>query len=456
MDTINYFIAPGDLSQQSDGDSYGPVGTTQFQVTSVFNGGTNPVAYAVCTGVVFIVDQSDNADRINLFLKPNLVQFGAPIKYFIYRGLLKGDFLDAGNSYNGIRPPASDDSMFIQNLRKGQNTSQALNLYSDLTDDYFIDDLFFSDQYQFAPVNQGDSIGRYDSLLAYGFEIMLNETFFAPTLGTARLDENIIDVSGEDDIEVAKLEILNYIDPAAYYGLFTQSAYSVGTNIQSPTSHSTDDIYSFISKFNTKNAVYFDIRDQNNWPIDWFEDSPQTIKLTTDGTPAFSSAEIPYRESNQFPIGILRNGFSNAQSTSEGQNYFQLNLSLSTQIDPETPLLTLLTGYWLKFAAQLEENMIFSVCNDNSGWTDDKKFTIYGIEDSGNTSPIASYIRLEYGSYNDISALNNQVPADDDDDNSDNADNSGDGNDEDSTDFYINGLFPFQTEGIPDYQTPLT
>ena len=446
MNTINYFVAETDLPEQDSSKSYGPMGSSQYRVTSVFNGDNDIMAYAVTNGVVFIVDQDDNSDRVNLILAPDGVSFGAPVKYFVYRGLKKSDFLDENNSYQGIRPTDSDDSDFIKNLRKGQNGEVVLELYDDLTDDYFIDNLFESDDYQFGIVKQGDSIGRFDSQDDYGFEIMLDEAFSTPTLGIVRLPVNIIEVT-EGDEEISRLEMLYYIDPAAYYGLFSHNASSVGTNnSSSPKSRSKDGVYEFIKQFYTKNAVYIDIRDRYENPIDWFEEAPQTIKITTDGTPAITSSDVPYRGDDQFPVKILISTFSNSQTNDIGQEYYNLNLSLPIT-NNDTPLLTLYIGYWSKFASEIIEDMYFSTCSiDNPDWSDDKGFAIFSAEDNGVSVPIATYIKIELGEYINIDFINNQIPNSDDDD-----DDSGT---ESDPDFNIQGLFPFHIDGIPEYQAP--
>jgi len=440
MDSINYFVAETDLPQQDSDNSYGPMGTSQYRVTSLFNGDTDIMTYAATSGKIFIVDQLNSSERVNVILLPDNLIFGASVKYFIYRGILKSDFLDSGNSYIGIKPPESTDSNFINNLRKGQNPDLALDLYNDLSDDYFIDDLFLSDQYQFGLVTQGDSIGRFDSQSSYGFEILLNETFFFPTLGVARLDVNVVDISDSDDVEAAKLQILNYIDPAAYYGLYSHSAFSIGTNNTStPLSVNKQLVYTFISRFYTKNVIYIDIRNEYEQPIDWYDDSPQNIKLTTDATSAAASAAISYRGPDLFPIKILLDGCSNSKSNDIGQGYFTLTLSLPTSDNP-TALLTLNAGYWLKFVTSLQEDMYFSICTSTNDWSDDKTFTIFSATDANEEVPVASFLKLELGNYYNMDAIDNQIP--------------NDNVDETDTNFYVTGLFPFHTEGLPEYKNP--
>ncbi|MDR1345906.1 MAG: hypothetical protein LBK03_04300 [Bacteroidales bacterium] len=413
MDTINFFVRETDLPLQDNSQSYGVINSLEYRVTSLFSGGNNPMAYAVTDGEIFIIQQANNPNRVNLFLKPTFLPMGLlSIKYFIYRGLLKADFLNANNSYNGIKLPASDDSYFIKQLRKAKNGKIALNLYPSLSDNDFIDDLFKDTTNQFALVKQGDSIGRFDSQLNYGFEIMLDENLFNPTLATARKLTNTIIVSSQiAEKETSRREILNYIDPAAFYGLFIHNNFSVETNNNAtPKFVKKDEIYNkLVAKFATKNTVYIDIRDVYDNPIDWFVDSPQTIKITMDDSSALDSIETIYRDIDEYPIKTLTTGFSSSKTNKYEQKYFTLKISLST-LNNSSPLLTLQSGYWERFASDTEDNMVFSICTDNNGWTDDKEFTIFCINDASIEVPVATYLRLILSEYSDLVTIQNQIP----------------------------------------------
>jgi hypothetical protein len=413
MDTFNFFAKETDLPIQSSTKAYGSISSSEYRATSLFSGGNNPMAYAVTDGQIFIVQQANNPGRVNLFLKPIFLPVGMPpVRYFIYRGLLKSDFLDA----NEIKPSSPDDSDFIKNLRKARNPEIALTLYSSLSDTSLIDDIFEDTNNQFALVKQGYSIGKFDSQLDYGFEIMLENQFFHPTLLLARKEVNIIEVSANiQETEASKLQILNYIDPAAYYGLFSHNAFSVGTNnANAPKSVKKNGVYNLVKKFATKNTVYLDIRDVYDNPIDWFDNSPQNIKITIDGSSALSSTETQYRNLNNYPIRTLITGFANSQTNEYEQKYFTLKLSLST-LNNSTPLLTLQSGYWLRFASDIEDNMVFSVCEDNNGWTDDREFAIFCIDDANVEVPVATYLQLTFSEYTDLSAIENQIPSDSND-----------------------------------------
>ena len=405
MNTINFFTRETDLPVQNNTQAFGALSSSEYRVTSLFSGGNNPMAYAVTNGEIFIVEQTGNTNRVNLFLKPQTLFHGISVKYFVYRGLLKSDFLNG----NELKPSSNDDSILIKNLRKAKNPEIALNLYDSLNDSFLIDDLFKEEEYQFALVKQGESIGRFDS--EYGFEIMLDNPFFNPTLSIAKKAINIIEVSTNiQEVEASRLQILNYIDPAAYYGLFSHNAFSIGTNnTNAPKSVSKEGIYELVKKFETKNTVYLDIRDVYDNPIDWFESSPQNIKVTTNGSSALNSLETAYRNLNNYPIRTLTAGFSNPQTNEYGQKYFTLKLSLST-LNNSSPLLTLQTGYWERFASDMEDNMIFSTCEDNNGWTDDREFTIFSVNDSNAEMPVATYLQLTLSEYQDMTAIENQVP----------------------------------------------
>lgn len=88
-----------------------------------------------------------------------------------------------------------------------------------------------------------------------------------------------------------------------------------------------------------------------------------------------------------------------------------MKVSLST-VNNESPLLTLQSGYWLRFASNIEDNMFFSVCKEDDGWTSDKEFAIFCIDDSSMEVAIATYLRLTLSEFNDIRAIENQIPSD--------------------------------------------
>lgn len=419
MKTINFFISENELPQQNIASNYGSISSNQYRVTSLFNGsvsGTEPMAYAVTSGKVFIVQQINNANRVNLLLRPDKQPTGAPsVKYFVYRGLLKDDFLDASTSYTTIKPAASNDSKLISKIRKGTDSLKALELYTSLADVFFVDDLFIKNDNQFATVEKGDSIGRFNtisSLLDYGFEIMLNESCYSPNLNIARLDVNIIDIlsgsNGED--ETSRLKTLAYLDPAAYFGFFSHKDFSIKTNnSNTPTQRSKDEVYELVKKFATKNTVYIDLRDKYGHPLDWFTSNPQTVKITSDGSSANTSSDFPYRNTNNYPIHCLNSGFLNVQSNSN-QSYFIITLSLSTA-NNNTPLFVLHNGYWLDNLPEYKPDNLFSKKTDLIGWTDDEKLAIFSANDSGANVPISTYIRLQYTEYQNASAFNTNLPS---------------------------------------------
>lgn len=91
------------LNSQTADQAYGPAGTVsgkdRFRVTSVHTATGTPKAYAVCDGVVCIQQDSENANVVNLILKPNQQPSinCSRIKYIIYKGINKESLLDGDN-----------------------------------------------------------------------------------------------------------------------------------------------------------------------------------------------------------------------------------------------------------------------------------------------------------------------------------------------------------------------
>src|SRR5690606_458776 len=108
--SINLFMAEGEMHNENQNDGYGAKSPTEYRVTSIFKGSNSsiePFAYSVTKGKIFIIEQNGKPDRINLFLRPEENIPGLPcVKYFVYRGLLKKDFLDVNNGYQTIKPEA--------------------------------------------------------------------------------------------------------------------------------------------------------------------------------------------------------------------------------------------------------------------------------------------------------------------------------------------------------------
>ena len=100
-----YFFTDVDLLQtQNASQAFGPISNTSFRTTSLHQSSSNANAYAVCDGQVFIQQNSQNSNLVNLLIKPKnqgIVNF-VNVKYFVYRGILKNTLIYNWASYGGI------------------------------------------------------------------------------------------------------------------------------------------------------------------------------------------------------------------------------------------------------------------------------------------------------------------------------------------------------------------
>ena len=92
----SHFFVEGNSYSQQPGQAFGAISNTQFRTTAKvsFSG----QVYTICQGQVFIQPQTDDASKVNVLLRPFIQPIpGLSIKYFIYRGLSKSDFI-SGNT----------------------------------------------------------------------------------------------------------------------------------------------------------------------------------------------------------------------------------------------------------------------------------------------------------------------------------------------------------------------
>lgn len=279
---LYFFIDPADLISQTTGEIYGPVHgneTNAYRSSAVFNINTNSMAFAVTDGEVIIQPQFDpvtstfSSTHVNLILKPfSQPLVGMPlVKFFIYRGLKKSDFLvtainqgtnlpedavlpkdDPNNPTNSdlINQLWSDLEVFMAPSPIGQfERPSPVRLGWDLkentnnnnhNEDLSIDEIFHLrreiystslDTYlgiTYAHVKKGMTLGHFLPG-RIGFDIVLEGRLgHTITLKDARKGENIIDdvasigtgdVAGNLSISMMREreKILAFIDPIAYY-----------------------------------------------------------------------------------------------------------------------------------------------------------------------------------------------------------------------------------------------
>jgi hypothetical protein len=381
MGAIHFFTEP-DKVYQNDIYKFGPIDTGKFRTTSVFSlesGVSSAKVFSAFKGYIYIVDQifSDgtiNPFNINLVLIPvvqNLVDLKPAVKYIIYRGLKRSDFM----SLNSSSPSGYDllskeqvDQNGIELMKKvydGSVQNPDLSLFSfEMYNSSKANEAIFNliKDSRFV-VNKGVEIGTFDDLL--GIDVVLDEPLkFIPTLNYASIiDKYDIKVDGHPqfnsnsdpgeehpEILLNREQIHSFIDPAAYLNLYRELGvdYYDGSGKKKTVTYRNDELHEIIiSKFNTQERIYIDIRNNNDFSLNFYKDNKNSnynneqylnnlyLKLNEEDLTSYS-----YYTSN-WPILIL----DNKQSVN-GNNYISLFFSFYTHYNPEPFLYFDLAYLW--------------------------------------------------------------------------------------------------------------
>ena len=422
----------------SSGDTDFQAGFDRYRITNVFavegtqetNTGTGTEttnetnsetstphkAYAVCKGKILVQEDKDDASLVNIVLKPEMHSSNNPaVKYFVYRGILKSSLYESDNSLktNGN----SIVSWIEKNIKEPDGRILGMELTNDASfgDEASIDNAFYNSDgvFELLTVPAGWCIGTFaDNYI--GFEIWLDTIGFNPTFSMIRNHETIIDVEQlptnptDGDISAQKAlkeQILNYMDPAAYFGnMYDDRIFVRNTNSEA----SRDGIeYSFekvkkenlytqiIDNFLNKNVVYIDIRNEFNTSYNYFGNYGEIKLDVIRDKEQQPTTEVCYESSNwpiiattftpSFDDGVVKMAFKKG--------------------DNETPLAYVAIGERgrtiAEKIAQGKTNFV-DLTAENGDYTDNSVAMVVPFRT--NTAPnmentyisVASYMRIDY------------------------------------------------------------
>ncbi len=312
---------------QGEDEAYGPVrglASQEYRVSSMFRleAATKPMAYAVCSGTVFVQPQRDavtdavSTTRVNLVLQPHVSPDHGltSVRYFIYRGLLLEDFVDDDgrvlkednptnsdyiaevwadfnaikHRYDGLKHPSTHRLGFELNNAGNSEELDAVFLENRV-------DTVTNRSIQLTPVLKAMSLGRFDSSAPVGFEVVLADDLFKPTLATARVHEHRIvvpapaagDIPGSQPIgRIREREqILSFIDPAAYFANFRAFGVIEAGQKNEVFAHDDSFYHRVIRKFFTHDVLYLDLRNEFGHSLNYFRDNQGESGVpTADGT----------------------------------------------------------------------------------------------------------------------------------------------------------------------------
>lgn len=349
---IHFFTDPANLVQ-TDALAFGPKSDTVYRLTSSFtySGTGAPRCYAAATGLLMvqrIFDITGAADpcRVNVIIKPlRQTALGfTPVKYFIYRGVNLEDLLTsdatkvrdknlAGGSpfitefYDFLQERIDDfDASPLATSRPAlrpnpQPTSVAFGWDSarpvaDPVSKYFHDN---GTAFQLPLIVRGTDFGSFFVSSAtdeFGFEIVM-EGEYEPSLGDVRTIANVLDITTlvaanppAFDLKWKKETILSYLDPAAYYGMHWKlGVYTRQAPATTSSRTKETDLYNdVIAKFATKNVVWFDLRNENGYSYNYYDNvNPGSDQLMI-GITMDAMCSMPYATSGWPIVQFKRTG----------------------------------------------------------------------------------------------------------------------------------------------------
>ncbi|HET6226116.1 MAG TPA: hypothetical protein VFF27_07535 [Bacteroidia bacterium] len=431
MSKFHFFTDIDLLQSQSINDAFGPITNgpdfnsfvNKYRVTSSHKTSSNCNAYAVCKGQILVQPDLLNSSLVNIVLKPD-DQPGndcPSVKFYIYRGIVRESLIDGNNvqaNNNRLTYIINEDiPVNPDNKTLGFKMTSSPNF----GDSDPIDNAFYIKQEGFTlfTVEGGDSIGTFhkDKI---GFEIMLNRIGFNPSFSLVRKNLNYIEslalsasstFSEIFDHWNRKEGILDYLDPAAYYGNFFDSSLYSRKSTSSISSElipqfektTGKEIYKDIlngvnGNFFNKNFVYIDIRNELNYSFNYFRNYSNEVKLSftnDNNTPNILTNYYKDSTNNEWPL-LRLSDFPNGS-----ENFVRVLLPKG---DNTRPLAYVSTGDRIKGSLKERAKRLLK------GQTkfvdleiDDDSSNLYLTQDVGIKTPkydtntsVASYIRIKY------------------------------------------------------------
>jgi len=321
-----FYLDSNDFSQNVS-QAFGPDSATPqnlYRTTATVRVTGNLKVYAICKSTVLVQPNSDDATKVNLILKPFTQPInGLPIKYFIYRGLNKADFINGDvvkkamntdyltsvwQDFNHFQTGDETDdshgvsfeSTFIGYNESRPDTDLLPPLFYKVandTDEEGNETEVAEKAYDLPVINAGAHLGFANG--DFGLDIVLDEgNYVVPndpnpfqlTLGYARAQSYSLDVSGlsDADQQLMRENCTRFIDAAAYWGLHAEigSLYLNGNKENKITT--VDDVYGYVSKYHTKNKFYLYIQANRQRSYNFYGnylsiDEQHNIKVNEDG-----------------------------------------------------------------------------------------------------------------------------------------------------------------------------
>lgn len=366
MSSLSLFTSTS-LPAQATDKAYGVKSADLFRVSSSFDISSEIPAYAMVGGTILLQQQDVDPNKVNLILRPhNQKELKLPIKYVIYRGLKTTDFINNTNLSdinNKVKTSGNEllvKMQAIQNQRAPGTDIPVKALFGNELSPVSsknIDDFFFKNldaTSQLFTIDCGIEFGKF-AVGEIGIEIILENPEYFVTVEIAKKNKYEINVSGTSDAVQKKWQkdlVRHFVDPAAFYGLHydIKDGIEYRQGVNKPIANTPALVYqNIIDKFFTKNKVYLDIRNENGYSYNYYNnyvgsgtDGDKELKIGqtaagiiakeyyTDGW-AIHIVDVTAGSGNENEIFLALRVNDNERPLLAGWN---VNLTPNTVIDP--------------------------------------------------------------------------------------------------------------------------
>jgi|GEM_PF-544853 len=337
LQAVSHFVLQTDngVCNISQTNSFGVVSVSEFRTTSKLTFTGAKKVYMLCKGQVLLQPTSDS-NKVNLILKPFEQPIkGLPIKYIIYRGLTKSDFINSSDILTGS---ATNGTEFVQFLWKEFNQFYSSENHPPGTtppvfsssfigfptgtsqpDSQLIDTLFYKlsetevvdagagtlsepaeKAFELPMIPRGTVLGTVSADL--GIDIVLNQGDyyiendahpFQFNLGYARsLDYKLNTINEPDEFKkkLIRETCTQFMDVSAFYGLHANGSGKVYVNGTTTPLTTIDAVYGLMGGFYTKNTQYFYIQSSRQRSYNFYgnytysDTNANNLKIGTDSS----------------------------------------------------------------------------------------------------------------------------------------------------------------------------
>lgn len=270
---------------QLQSQKFGPIDSNNYRTTSLFTIASDTPAFATTNGKFLIFDNTADTSLVNLIISsiedyPN--NMTPRIRYYVYRGLKREDFMYINNGTQTVHPLnyAKDNKLeLLVHLYANDSALTLAKIYYTGDPDY-INNLMKSNG---AQLKKGLKIGSFKKLDNYspGFELAVDirEHEYLYDLAFAKTADHKITVStgsgtagNEPRNILAKREGIHaFMDPAVFWAL----QYSNGIIFDGMTHNANESQFfydKFLNFFFTKDLFYLDLRNFCDYSLNFFQD----------------------------------------------------------------------------------------------------------------------------------------------------------------------------------------